>query len=165
VSDHFFAMLSNHPNNKLVEYLSLHQAAEHPLYLAPHMVPAAQLARLLRRARSSDDPSSSSSSSAATQKSAFEKSTLEKSAAQRSAPQISAAAAAEDLNAASDAELARRKREMDLNFTANLLRPGDAGYAYVLFCREGFWGGVDLSVMRPAGFVHAFNSQVLRFVS
>ncbi len=95
------------------------------------MVPTAQLARLMRRARSSDDPSSSSSSSSATQKS-----TSQLSALQKSAPQISSAAAAtaaEDLNAVSDAELARRKREMDLNFTANLLRPGDAGYAYVLF--------------------------------
>ena len=36
----------------------------------------------------------------------------------------------EDLNKATDKELAGRKAEMDLLFNANRLKPGDPGYVY-----------------------------------
>ena len=36
----------------------------------------------------------------------------------------------EDLNAVPEAELERRKRDMDKQFGANLLKPGDAGFQY-----------------------------------
>ena len=36
----------------------------------------------------------------------------------------------EDLNKASDKHLEKRKAEMDVQFEANRLRPGDKGYVY-----------------------------------